>query len=331
MKTVELSVEAAFDAQKVEAGFDDIGAAAKGMAGDVEAAARDVDASASKMGSVTDAADNMGSSATKAAGGLGDLSGALAEAPGPLGELGAGMGAAQPLIMGVAGATDLLTLATNSSIVTTVRQKVAQAASAVSTKALAAASKAYTAVQWALNAALNANPIGLVVIAVAALVAGVVLAYKKSETFRDVVNTAFGLAEKAVNKVVDVVGDLVDPIVDVVKKVPDLSGAFSLAKTLIVGYFEAITLPIRTVLDLVEKVIDKIGDIKDLVAKLPDTPLPGPFRAAAGYAGGAAGGQPFTHVPTTVNVNGGYVGNQRQLAVVVAQAVAAELRRRGIK
>lgn len=41
------------------------------------------------------------------------------------------------------------------------------------------------------NAAMAANPIGLVVIAIAALVAGLVAAYNESETFRDIVDAAF--------------------------------------------------------------------------------------------------------------------------------------------
>ena len=45
----------------------------------------------------------------------------------------------------------------------------------------------YTAAQWALNAALNANPIGLVVLALVALGAGLALAWNKSETFRSIV------------------------------------------------------------------------------------------------------------------------------------------------
>jgi len=66
------------------------------------------------------------------------------------------------------------------------------------TWAVSAATKAWTAItkiaaatQWLLNAALDANPIGLVVIALAALVVGLVIAYKKSDTFRHIVQTAF--------------------------------------------------------------------------------------------------------------------------------------------
>lgn len=48
-----------------------------------------------------------------------------------------------------------------------------------------------TAAQWAMNVALAANPIGIVVIAIAALVAGFVLLYKKNKTFANFVNTVF--------------------------------------------------------------------------------------------------------------------------------------------
>lgn len=51
---------------------------------------------------------------------------------------------------------------------------------------------AWTAVQWLLNAALTANPIGILVVAIGALVAGLIIAYKKSDTFRAIVNAAFG-------------------------------------------------------------------------------------------------------------------------------------------
>lgn len=52
-----------------------------------------------------------------------------------------------------------------------------------------AATKAAAALQTAWNAAMAANPIGLIVLGVAALVAGIVIAYKKFEGFRLVVNT----------------------------------------------------------------------------------------------------------------------------------------------
>jgi murein DD-endopeptidase MepM/ murein hydrolase activator NlpD len=52
-----------------------------------------------------------------------------------------------------------------------------------------------------LNAALTANPIGLVVVGIAALVAGLVIAYKKSETFRAIVDKAFSVLKKVAGSV----------------------------------------------------------------------------------------------------------------------------------
>ncbi|MGM5068111.1 phage tail tape measure protein [Rhodococcus qingshengii] len=53
------------------------------------------------------------------------------------------------------------------------------------------ATKVWAAGQWLLNAALNANPIGIVIGVLAGLVAAVVLAYNHSETFRNIVQAAW--------------------------------------------------------------------------------------------------------------------------------------------
>lgn len=57
--------------------------------------------------------------------------------------------------------------------------------------ALAVAIGVWVVAQTALNFALAANPIGLVVIAIAALVGGLIYAYKHSQTFRDIVISTF--------------------------------------------------------------------------------------------------------------------------------------------
>lgn len=49
---------------------------------------------------------------------------------------------------------------------------------------------AWTAAQWLLNAAMTANPIGIIIVVIALLVAAIVLAYTKSETFRNIVDGA---------------------------------------------------------------------------------------------------------------------------------------------
>lgn len=70
--------------------------------------------------------------------------------------------------------------------------------------------------QAGLNAVLKANPIGLVVAALAALAAGLVTAYQTSETFRNAVNSAFAsvkkIAQNAIGTVVDWINELVAKI-----------------------------------------------------------------------------------------------------------------------
>ncbi len=70
--------------------------------------------------------------------------------------------------------------------------------------AVAAVTKAFAAVQAALNAVMAMNPIGLVVIAIAALAAGLIYAYKNSETFRKIVDGAFSAIGKAASLMWDV-------------------------------------------------------------------------------------------------------------------------------
>ena len=78
------------------------------------------------------------------------------------------------------------TLAQNWAILTTTGSLVAQK---VATMGSFIATKIFTGAQWLLNAALTANPIGLVVLAIGALAGGFVLAYKKIEPFRKLIDS----------------------------------------------------------------------------------------------------------------------------------------------
>lgn len=60
---------------------------------------------------------------------------------------------------------------------------------------------AWTGVQWLLNAALSANPLALVVIAIVAFIAAIVIAYNKSETFRNIVTAAWNGIKAAMSAV----------------------------------------------------------------------------------------------------------------------------------
>ena len=69
-------------------------------------------------------------------------------------------------------------------------EKASLVASTAAKGIAAAATGVWTGAQWLLNAALTANPIGIVIVVIAALVAAIVIAYKKSETFRNIVQAA---------------------------------------------------------------------------------------------------------------------------------------------
>lgn len=84
-----------------------------------------------------------------------------------------------------AAATGAGTASLGTNTIALVAHRVAMAAGAV-------ASGVMTGAQWLFNAALSANPIGLVVLALAGLVAGMVYAYQHSETFRNIVQAAWG-------------------------------------------------------------------------------------------------------------------------------------------
>lgn len=71
--------------------------------------------------------------------------------------------------------------------------------------------------QLALNVAMSLNPIGLVVIAIGALVAAFVLAYKKSETFREGVQALFEGVKTGVTGTVEFISGLLNGVLSFYK------------------------------------------------------------------------------------------------------------------
>jgi phage-related protein len=181
-------------------------------------AAREADTAAAANARATAAMTDAGASiatsflpaAAAAAGKLATLAGWLSEHP--------------KLVYGVVGALVALRviIALNSAAMAIYMQRAVF---------MAAATKAATAAQWLLNVALNANPIGLIVAAVALLIAGIVLLWKKNEGFRDFMKTAWSAITSAVKTSIDAVTgplqrfiDKLQAIWDKVQKVKNSAG-----------------------------------------------------------------------------------------------------------
>jgi phage-related protein len=192
---IEDSGKRAADASK---DFDRYGRAIADVEDDAKRAGRSLDDVGESFG-------NVGSTSSQVAGGLGDLGGAISGLGGPLGAVGTGMETLAPSIMGLTGAMDLLEVATSKLGLSQIKQTAQSIASKTASIAASAVTKTWAGVQWLLNAAMSANPIGLVVAAVVALVAVFILAWKKSETFRNIVKGAFAAVAAAAQAVWDAI------------------------------------------------------------------------------------------------------------------------------
>lgn len=117
--------------------------------------------------------------------------------------------------------------------------------------AASAASKAFAAGQWLVNAALSANPIGLVVLALAGLVTALVVAYQNSEDFRRIVDGALGAVKAGADAVVkwfnnDFLGFW--------------KGAFDSAKTTVEGWGRGVDDTVKAVQNWFSDTGKKIGE-----------------------------------------------------------------------
>lgn len=262
----ELAIKVESDVARAVDGMNDVGGAAAGAASDVARMGQEAEDSARRLNINADSADEMAGKTGKATGALGALAGGL-EAVG-LEKYAAGLQTAAVATDFASGAGDALNLVMESTILKNARQTVSTIASSVATKAAAAGTAVMTGAQWALNAAMSANPIALVVIAVLALVAGVVIAYQRSDRFREIIQSVGRVGRAAIGGLVDVVMGLVGWVRE------KLPAAGNVAKNLLVTYFTVMTIGPRTL----------YGIVVDIVTWVRDK-IPGAFQTAKNKAG----------------------------------------------
>ncbi len=155
-----------------------------------------------------------------------------AEPPTEIEEWGAKLELLSPIIMGIVGVTDLMILANTLATASWVKQGAAMVASRTALIATSVATGVATAAQWLWNAAMTANPIGIVIVAIAALVAGIIWVATQTTWFQTIWEAVWGAAvayfEWVVGNWKTAIGWVVDGfgwLVAQVKRVPGMIGS----------------------------------------------------------------------------------------------------------
>lgn len=152
-----------------------------------------------------------------------------------------------------------------------VANTVVLVASKVAMFAARAATIAWTAVQWLLNAALLANPIGLIIIAIVALIAIIVLIATKTTWFQDIWKVVWGGIKDAASAVGDWFANTLWPLI---------KGVWDFIKDLITAHVNSIKNTLSSIWGVVQKVmgffaslrqsiLDKIGEALDFIRGVP--------------------------------------------------------------
>jgi hypothetical protein len=124
-------------------------------------------------------------------------------------------------------------------------------------------SKVAAAGQWALNAAMSANPIGLVIVAIVALIAVIVLAWKHSDTFRVIVTGAFNAVTSAASAAFGWIKGHWPLLLAIV------TGPIGLAVLVVARHWESIKSGASTAVDWVKsKFSDLVGFFKGLPGRI---------------------------------------------------------------
>lgn len=174
-KPAQLKIDIVTDASAAQKDIAKTGDTAKSAAGDFDELGQAIYNAMSHNGmQISDSAESMekfGGAAGDAGAGMSALATGLAAVG--IADFTAQAEKAAAVLDAVEGATKLYTVATQ---IMGQWQKI-----------VAIGTKAWAAAQWLLNAAMNANPLGLIIIGVLALIAVIVLLWTKSEAFRTAV------------------------------------------------------------------------------------------------------------------------------------------------
>lgn len=132
---------------------------------------------------------------------------------------------------------------------------------------------AVQAAQIGLNIAMIANPIGLIVVAIAALVAALVIAYKRSETFRNIVDEIGRVTRDTLIKAFDWLKQKIDELWPSVKAFyeqakPVLQLIGQAVELYVATYFKLVATYIRLWVTVIREAYDLIKPVAILIGEL---------------------------------------------------------------
>ena len=155
--------------------------------------------------------------------------------------------------------------------------------------------KLATIAQKALNLVMSMNPVGLVIAAIAALVAIFVIAYKKSETFREAVQQLFGKLKELASMIweqlkpvfdeligvfqalwefveaaiIPMFKEIIDAVIELWNTIkPIIEILWPIVKAVLQNILQAVTTNLRTVLTIVKTVLNTIKNVINLITAL---------------------------------------------------------------
>ena len=147
------------------------------------------------------------------------LKGDAATAKKAIGFIGGGLKKAALGMKSFAVSAGKATLALARNTAAWIANKAQIIAHGIALAAQKVAALASAAAQWALNVALTANPIGIVIAAIAALVGVLILAWKKSATFRAIITDVFNGVKNAVTNAMNTVKKIITAVINAVKAI----------------------------------------------------------------------------------------------------------------
>ncbi|WNM68960.1 tape measure protein [Mycobacterium Phage TribleTrouble] len=170
-------------------------------------------------------------------------------------ELTAALGANTVASATNAGATDVNTVSQAANRTTSI-------GSAIALRAQAAATKVVTAAQWLFNAALDANPIGIVIVAVAAIAAALWAFFTKTETGRKIWAALWGGIKDIAGKAWDWIKDTFGKAWQSIQ--PGLEKIGTVAREV----FSTLGNAIKSVWQFVQPAVEWLGKLWLAVAKI---------------------------------------------------------------